>query len=39
MEKTIVFNSNMGRRKFESAALPFSKVAYMVKVFYFILYR
>ena len=32
--KTIVFNSKMGIRKFRSAALPFSKVAYIVKGFF-----
>jgi len=29
--KTIVFNGKMGMRKFGSAALPFSKVVYVVK--------
>ena len=29
--KSIVFDSKMGMRKFGSAALPFSKVAYVVK--------
>ena len=31
--KSIVFNGKMGIRKFGSAAPPFSKVAYVVKVF------
>ena len=34
MGKTIVFNSKIGIRKFGSTALPFSKVVYMVKVYY-----
>ena len=31
--KSIVFDGKMGMRKFWSVALPFGKVAYMVKVF------
>ncbi len=36
--KTIVFDGKMGIRKFGSAAPPFSKVAYAVKVFHRIYY-
>ena len=35
--KTIVFNGKMGMHKFGSTALPFSKVAYVVKGDYIIL--
>ena len=31
--KTVVFDGKMGMRKFGSAAPPFGKVAYAVKVF------
>jgi len=33
--KSIVFDGKMGMRKFWSVALPFSKVACAVKVFYY----
>ena len=34
MGKTVVFDGKMGMRKFGSAALPFSKVACAVFVFF-----